>query len=1173
MDRTGRGGGLALFWRNSLHCQLVDFSSNHIIVEINDVVLGTWRLTGYYGYPNGGRRTAAWNFLRQLSHQFTGPWCIFGDFNDILDASEKRGRTTRPLWLINGFRQAVIDSGLSDVPIEGYPFTWFKSLGTPRAVEERLDRALANNLWFNIFLNATVETLVAPASDHYPIYVNVAPTPRPHVFKRHFRYENAWHLEPGFKDLVTNSWQEYSTHTIISKLSSCAEVMSVWKKSHCHKLKTDIEDCRKQLQKTRLGSAGEDQVRMFELRKRMQRLLSQDDAYWRQRAKTHWYKDGDRNTKFSHASATARKKVNRITSLDDDAGNKITNEQDMQEVARQYFVNIFQQQNSDSSSVIDVINPSVSDNDNEMLTAPISKVEFKDAIFSMHPDTGQFSPDLNITNIALIPKGSTQVSMKDWRPIALCNVLYKIISKVLANRLKKVLPKCISDNQSAFVPERSILDNAMVAIEVGPIIPGRGLRQGDPLSPYLIIICAEGLSSLIRDAETRGVLTGTKVCRQAPSVSHLLFADDCYLFFKANEDQAHVMKHILSTYELASGQAISLPKSEIYCSRNVPDDLKANITDILGVQLVLGIGKYLGLPSMIGRDRNATFAYIKDRVWQKINSWSCKCLSKVGREVMIKSVLQAIPSYAMSIFQLPTTLLDSIEKMMNSFWWGNGKTTQRGIHWMNWEKLSAPKIHGARYFPSSSYLTATVGHNPSYVWHSIMRARFIVRGGARWSVGSGATIPILNEPWLPNGEFISSDIPGAHFVRNFTVNSLMNLYEKTWNEQVVRKVFSDDIANKILHTPLISQVDEDRIIWKAERHGRYSVRSAYRSLGFGATRPSTTASASEAIFYLLETLSVELKQRMPSVLWSIWKHRNLRVWDDVTETSATVVERARNMLTDWQLANAPDVLVSRSNHQPTTASTSQQHRITWQPPVSGRYKCNIDAAFSSHVNRTCIGICVRDAEGTFVLAKTMTYPCTVPVEVGEALGLHFALQWLSDMQFDNLDFETDSKLTAEAFRSTRNDLSEFGCIISSCRSLFSTFFSNSRVEFVRRQAYVVAHALAREATSAEIYRFQGIWVASITPVVLFVRIQKNGVVAFPVGSHAVSVGPEMDVYELVIVLAVGLSCITIGNRHSLFDLDYGARKSVLACYDMQGVYGTWTCFRVDGRSTHRNDDL
>jgi len=106
----------------------------------------------------------------------------------------------------------------------------------------------------------------------------------------------------------------------------------------------------------------------------------------------------------------------------------------------------------------------------------------------------------------------------------------------------------------------------------------------------------------------------------------------------------------ISMYELASGQAISLPKSEIYCSRNVPDSLKQTLSDILGVQAVFGTGKYLGLPSIVGRDLNANFSYIKDRVWQKINSRSSKCLSKAGCEVMIKSFLQFIPSYVMSIF-------------------------------------------------------------------------------------------------------------------------------------------------------------------------------------------------------------------------------------------------------------------------------------------------------------------------------------------------------------------------------------------------------------------------------------------------------------------------------------------------------------------------------------------
>jgi ribonuclease HI len=135
----------------------------------------------------------------------------------------------------------------------------------------------------------------------------------------------------------------------------------------------------------------------------------------------------------------------------------------------------------------------------------------------------------------------------------------------------------------------------------------------------------------------------------------------------------------------------------------------------------------------------------------------------------------------------------------------------------------------------------------------------------------------------------------------------------------------------------------------------------------------------------------------------------------------------------------------------------------WQPPLPGRYKCNIDAAFSSSLNRTGIGICVRDSSGTFVLAKVVSLSCVVSADVGEAFRLHAALQWLSDMQFDSVDFETDSKLSADAFLSDRDDTSEFGCIISSCRLLFTALFSNSRVEFVRRQANEAAHALAREA--------------------------------------------------------------------------------------------------------------
>jgi len=179
---------------------------------------------------------------------------------------------------------------------------------------------------------------------------------------------------------------------------------------------------------------------------------------------------------------------------------------------------------------------------------------------------------------------------------------------------------------------------------VGAVIPGQGLCHGDPLSLCWFIIYAEGLSSLIRDAEDCHVNNGTRVCTGAPLVSHLLFVDDCFLFFNFEATQAQIMKHILTTYVAASWQAISLTKYEIYCSCNASDSMKLTITNILRVQSFLGTRKYLGLPSMIERDRITTFSYIKDRVWYKKNSWSSKCTSNVGRELMIKSLLQAIPT-------------------------------------------------------------------------------------------------------------------------------------------------------------------------------------------------------------------------------------------------------------------------------------------------------------------------------------------------------------------------------------------------------------------------------------------------------------------------------------------------------------------------------------------------
>jgi len=147
---------------------------------------------------------------------------------------------------------------------------------------------------------------------------------------------------------------------------------------------------------------------------------------------------------------------------------------------------------------------------------------------------------------------------------------------------------------------------------------------------------------------------------------------------------------------------------------------------------------------------------------------------------------------------------------------------------------------------------------------------------------------------------------------------------------------------------------------------------------------------------------------------------------------------------------------------PLSSSSSEASNVCWQHAQQGRLKCNIDASFSQEWNGTGIGICVRDDDGATVLAKSMSFSPLCHVFVGEALGLFYALDWLSDIQMDNVDFVVDSKTTSDAFHSNRSDVSEFGHIIT-VQKLFTFQFTNSRVEFNRRQANEVAHALAREA--------------------------------------------------------------------------------------------------------------
>lgn len=191
VQNAGFSGGIALLWKENHVGQLISYSTNYIDISVKIVGMLDWRLTCFYGFPERGRRIQAWHLLRQLKDKSQQPWCVIGDFNDLMSQSEKRGRLPHPSSLIQGFNEAVNDCGLHDLGFHGYEFTWDKSRGTENWVEERLDRALADLNWCAMFEYVKPYNLDTYTSDHSALFLDFGLNVKAYS-QRQFRFENDW---------------------------------------------------------------------------------------------------------------------------------------------------------------------------------------------------------------------------------------------------------------------------------------------------------------------------------------------------------------------------------------------------------------------------------------------------------------------------------------------------------------------------------------------------------------------------------------------------------------------------------------------------------------------------------------------------------------------------------------------------------------------------------------------------------------------------------------------------------------------------------------------------------------------------------------------------------------------------------------------------------------------
>ncbi|XP_057747786.1 uncharacterized protein LOC130966983 [Arachis stenosperma] len=859
-----------------------------------------WFYTAVYGSPRVGERKELWTKLKDIATNLSGPWCLGGDFNSILSLNDIGGSYNLSLDT-DKFNDCLNYCDLKDLGFIGPPFTWQRDVG--------------------------VKHLPKLKSDHLPILLDFCLAYRDKGPKP-FKFLAPWVLHEDYNNLVKKSWLEESD--FLHNITGFIEKAKIWNKEE------------------------------YEL------IAIQEETYWQQMSRCDTILFGDKNSKYFHLKANGRRKRNRITSLKSEEGDWVEDADTLKNWGVDFFKTLYCSDFVSNPFGISNQFPRLQDRDYEEIAREVTNEEIKNAVFSMGswkaPGSdglpakfyqqawdvvatslttwvkGVFSEPNNIaevnkTLIALIPKIPSPENFGHFRPISLCNVCYKFVTKIIASRLKKFMPTLISNTQSSFVPGRVSADNILVAQEVVHTMrnkkhgkgfmaikidfekaydrlnwafimdtlkdagipdniikvisycisttfmnilwngspsetfrPTRGIRQGDPLSPYIFVLCIERLSHLINKLIHEKQWEPIMLSRGGPKISHLCFADDLVLFAKADMKQVQIIKNALSLFCGCSGQKVNLGKSCVFFSSNVNHNTRHHLSQELGINLTVNLGKYLGVPLIHERCNKQHFQFIIDKMQSKLSSWNRKTLSLAGRCTLIQSILATIPSYCMQTMKIPAAVCQKIDKICKDFLWESSEG-ERKIHLLNWDNICKPKEKGGlglrKAQDSNSLflmkLAWSLIHNRDKLWVKVMRAKYgcgedilpkiqhrssnsnawlginkvweKFKTNLIWRLGDGNKALFWKEQWIPG-------------FTNLKEVALTNLEEDKLNEKVVDYVNENgdwdwEALNRVLPEEVIDilytikapnlQIGEDSISWMSCPNGVFSIKSAYET--------------------------------------------------------------------------------------------------------------------------------------------------------------------------------------------------------------------------------------------------------------------------------------------------------------------------------------------------------
>ncbi|XP_020694670.1 uncharacterized protein LOC110108384 [Dendrobium catenatum] len=761
LPSAGLSGGIMVMWRSNLASfSVVKTSDQCVMGELNVFNRGVWIITTVYASKESVRRRCLWDLV-QGAAQSNIPSIIGGDFNCILSKEDKKGG--RRFKFNQGSLEMVKfmnENDYHEVGFLGPRFTWH---------------------------------LARVASDHCLIALKVFETDC--KGRSGFKFEDTWLSFKEAEHIVANRWRKTFLGDYMEILNKkCKRTLKdlfYWSKNILKEffLEKDIlkaKIVKLQEEESEFSWLTEEKLWLLKAKvKELNLVLNNLNTWWKQRAKAKWINEGDVNTKFFQSFANSRRNANRISQVKYSNGILTEDTKEIEEVFRRFFQGKWKYRNCNFSGWLE-LRKVLDDCDSELLIKDMEEAEIKEIIVNLGSNkssgfdgithsffkvfwntirmdvvnavkqffvTGLMNKEWKDTLIVLIPKSPNPSTPSAYRPISLCNSIYKIAAKILLNRMLGIMPRIISEEQAAFVRGRAISDHLFLAQEVF-----NKMRISKACNGYLAIKVdmEQAYDSMCWSTLEKMMLDIGFPSRFAHLVLECVTTPSCFRMPLLAGTLMWVMKKVRETmrdYRNWTGQNINYHKSSLVCSCSV-ERRRIKISKFMGIKLVNEF-EYLGIKLALRRLRKEDFQVLLDRSSKRINAWGNKFISLAGRLVLIKSVALSLPLFVMTHSLIRMKILLEFEKMCRDFIW-NKVDGNRGIHYVSWEQLCKPKQFGG--WDVHSVVDRKDAMRAKIAWklidkpESLLSRHLIAKYGVDWwsyelSRSSSSTWKIMSSGW------------------------------------------------------------------------------------------------------------------------------------------------------------------------------------------------------------------------------------------------------------------------------------------------------------------------------------------------------------------------------------------------------------------------------------------